>query len=207
MFNLYDAINDDFEFEGIKGHVDMSFDNILRLFHEIGSDDKTSGMKLSIALYLLTGHMFEKLDIPQRVQLYNFLMQNFVLKVKPVMQLPPIMGDSSDKEEQYYSLEEDADYIWASFKFYGIDLDLERGKLHWYKFRALLASLPDDSKFKQVINIRMWKPEKGDSKQRIKEMRELQVVYALGVTQEDVNVASMDFDERRQYEQTHDEMR
>ncbi len=52
-------------------------------------------------------------------------------------------------------LDWDADWlcIWADFRLYaGIDLD--RARLHWWRFMALFESLPKDSGIKRRISIR-----------------------------------------------------
>ena len=48
---------------------------------------------------------------------------------------------------------EDSEFIYASFMaVYGIDLcDVE---MHWWKFKALLLGLPEDSKYKQILTLR-----------------------------------------------------
>ena len=50
-------------------------------------------------------------------------------------------------------LQHDAPYIFAAFwQAYGVDLT--RSKMHWWKFRALLSALPDETKMSQIISIR-----------------------------------------------------
>ena len=53
---------------------------------------------------------------------------------------------------------EDSEFIYASFMaVYGIDLcDVE---MHWWKFKALLLGLPDNSKIKQIMSMRGWNPQ------------------------------------------------
>lgn len=49
----------------------------------------------------------------------------------------------------------DADYIYAAFmQGYGIDLMEE--DLHWHKFLALLAALPDDTALSKIIGYRQY---------------------------------------------------
>lgn len=51
------------------------------------------------------------------------------------------------------SFEQDADLIRAAFRqVYGIDLWRER--LHWLEFTALLAALPDGSRYADILGIR-----------------------------------------------------
>ena len=54
-----------------------------------------------------------------------------------------------------------------------------QGELHWRKFNALLSGLPEGTKLMEVIKIRKWKPQKGDSAEYKEEMRRLQKDYAL----------------------------
>jgi hypothetical protein len=64
----------------------------------------------------------------------------------------------SDSTEILLDYLEDSEYIYASFMaVYGIDLcEVE---LHWWKFKALLLGLPDDSKIKQIMSMRGYNPK------------------------------------------------
>ena len=87
---------------------------------------------------------------------------------------------SSDLEEAHFDIKQDADLIYASFKSeYGIDLIEEQGKLHWHKFQALLQGLSSESILQRVIQIRLWKPRKGDSPEYRQSMRKLQDYYRI----------------------------
>lgn len=70
-------------------------------------------------------------------------------------------------------------YIYASFRQIGINLFEEQGKLSWEEFQALLESLPDDTVLAKIIQIRTWKPSKGESTEEKARMKELQKKYAL----------------------------
>ena len=88
-------------------------------------------------------------------------------------------GDKAKKEnkpakksKQGYSFSVDSEVIYSDFsRFYNIDLTSEN--LHWWKFRALLAGLPNDSSFKERIYYRTCDlkglPQK--EKKRISEIR------------------------------------
>lgn len=82
-------------------------------------------------------------------------------------------------KERFYSLKHDAEYIYASFmQAYGIDLIEQQGKLHWFKFQALLSGLPKDTKFCEIVSIRQWKkPNKNDTE--AKQMAKLKDYYKL----------------------------
>ena len=62
---------------------------------------------------------------------------------------------------------------------YRIDLIEEIGRLHWKKFNALLVGLPEGTKFVEVLKIRSYEPQKGDSPEYIEKMRELQREFRL----------------------------
>ena len=61
--------------------------------------------------------------------------------------------------ERLIDYDEDGEYIYASFLAeYGIDL-LDIDYLHWWKFKALLLGLKDDSKMKQIMAMRAYKKD------------------------------------------------
>ncbi|MGT2657552.1 Gp15 family bacteriophage protein, partial [Streptococcus varani] len=70
--------------------------------------------------------------------------------------------------------------IYSSFmQAYGLDLIDAQNTLHWKKFNALLNGLPSDTKFAEVLKIRSYKPQKGDSKKYKESMKQLKKEYAL----------------------------
>ena len=76
----------------------------------------------------------------------------------------------------------DGEYIYASFlQDYGIDLIAAQGKLHWKKFIALFQGLSEQTKIKQVMQIRgreLPRPTKYNQEE-IKNLMELKAYYAL----------------------------
>ena len=76
------------------------------------------------------------------------------------------------------SYEHDAPYIYAAFLQCGIDLQKEP-ELHWWRFRAVLESLPDECKLMQIIRIRSIKID-GDMSRKEKEYyRKMKKLYAI----------------------------
>lgn len=57
------------------------------------------------------------------------------------------------KTKRAYSFSFDAAVIYSDFSRY-YNIDLTSAKLHWWKFRALLAGLPNESSFKERIYYR-----------------------------------------------------
>lgn len=88
-------------------------------------------------------------------------------------------GDEIKKDEfkpikrskRAYSFAVDSEAIYSDFsRFYNIDLTSDY--LHWWKFRALLAGLPNDSSFKERIYYRTCEL-KGLSKKEQKRIAEI----------------------------------
>ena len=76
-------------------------------------------------------------------------------------------GNGKGKNRQIYSYEFDDEYIYGAFyEQYGIDLIYE--KLHWWKFKALLKSLKDDTEF---VKIQGYRSYTGDDK-NMKELKD-----------------------------------
>ena len=63
-------------------------------------------------------------------------------------------GDVSGRDSRVFDFSCDAELILSSFlREYGIDLTREN--LHWWRFLALLRSLPSDSDFMRVVRLRL----------------------------------------------------
>ena len=78
------------------------------------------------------------------------------------------------EEDPPFSYEHDADYIYSAFmQAYG--LDLARHPLHWWQFRALFRSLPEDTQLVKIIGYRTAKVSK-EQRQHYEHMKR---VYAL----------------------------
>ena len=77
---------------------------------------------------------------------------------------------------------QDGPLIYAAFmQAYGIDLNDQRGKLHWWKFTALLQGLPSNTRLMEVVQIRtrpMPAPTKHNAKERA-ELARLKEEYKL----------------------------
>lgn len=81
--------------------------------------------------------------------------------------------------KQLYSYAHDYDAIYAAFvSAYGIDL-FDVPKLHWWRFRAMLAALPEDSQFMRIIGYRASRIEPGMSKEQRAHLTKMKRIYAL----------------------------
>lgn len=72
-----------------------------------------------------------------------------------------------------FDYDHDAGYVYASFK-QAYDIDLLKEDIHWWQFRALFDSLPEDTMLMKVIGYRTAKVPSGasaETRQRIEELR------------------------------------
>lgn len=78
---------------------------------------------------------------------------------------------------QAYDFERDSEYIFSAFlDSYGIDLTTEN--LHWWRFKALFKSLPEDCQMCKIMMYRTIDLKKVPKEQR-KFYREMKARYAL----------------------------
>jgi len=170
------------EIDGKEYHIDLSFDNVLRLIDMLNDDELDDITQIETGLYMLLG---VRLDYPidKKEHIFHEIFKQTIGKEIEENQPVDISGNPmpQKKEEQVYSIKHDAEYIFASFyQDYGIDLFEWQGKLHWEKFKALLSGLRSDTQFKEIIAIRTMElpTGKGTEKER-KKIRELKEIYKL----------------------------
>lgn len=185
--------------------LDLSFDNILKMFEMMRDDDIPEYIKPHFAIRMLiskslTGDTREEKAAAFNNDFENFSVEEMSEVFKSVFEEHISLSDVEDNHVEYdlagnpmkttasddtkqrapYDIRYDGDYIYSSFlQAYGIDLFDVQGELHWRKFNALLSGLPEGTKLMEVIKIRKWKPQKGDSSEYKEEMRRLQKDYAL----------------------------
>lgn len=185
--------------------LDLSFDTILKMFEMMRDEDIPEYVKPHFAIRMLISKSLEGETREEKAKAFNDAFENFSVEelskvFKSLFEEHISLADVKDNHVEYdlagnpmkttasnsgqekapYDIRFDGDYIYASFlQAYGIDLFDVQGKLHWKKFNALLSGLPEGTKFMEVIKIRKWKPQKGDSAEYKEEMRRLQKDYAL----------------------------
>ena len=179
---LNDALITSFIYEGKEYQIDLSFDKVLDAFDIQADGFLRDHEKAEICVALLTG---EDIKDEKSILIWNYIFTSFIkFENKQPLEYDlkgnPMPVAEEEEQEPTMSLEQDAEYIYASFKqAYDINLYKEHGKLHWHEFKALLDGLPSDTIMQRIINIRLWKPTKGDPVEYRENMRKLQKVYAL----------------------------
>lgn len=189
MLDLSRKLTDKLVIDDKEFPLDLSFDNILRLFEMWRDEDVPEFVKPHFGIRILTGETLEDFTVEEMSEVFNEVFEEHISlstvednHVEYDLAGNPMKTTASDKgqERAPYDIRFDGDYIYASFlQAYGIDLFDVQGKLHWKKFNALLSGLPEGTKFMEVVKIRKWKPQKGDSAEYKEEMRRLQKDYAL----------------------------
>lgn len=189
MFRLNSPLPHSIAVAGFSFDVDLAFDNVLDVL-DVLRGDGDDAQKLIAALALFIGPLPDWLIEPtDQYAVLQGIMQAYVIPAPPKPKTD-LNGDPMPEHEDdtppVVDYTQDAEYIWTGFvQAYGIDLTEQRGQLDWRKFQALLRDLPDDTKLKQIIRIRTWKPEKGTSGQARRQMRELQDEFALDEVDEE----------------------
>ncbi|MEN2467884.1 Gp15 family bacteriophage protein [Ornithinibacillus sp. JPR2-1] len=187
---LNDPLVTSFSYDDKDYTIDLAFDNVLDVFDVIADKSLREHEKAEICLALL---LDEPIKGEEAIDLWNYIYEEFInIKVEqPIMydiKGNPLPVQPEEEKEQFIDLEQDAEYIFASFKqAYGMNLYQEQGKLHWHEFQALLHGLPSDTIMKRIIEIRAWKPSKGDSAEHKKNMEDLQRRFALKESREEVD--------------------
>lgn len=202
MFSLARKLQNSIDFNGVTYELNLAFDNVLLVFDVLKDNAIDDLFKVAVVLDLLLTNGHELLD-EQMVELYTLIMETVILQGKKQEVKRDLAGNviaDNEEDKKLYSLEEDAQYIYASFLYdYQIDLIDQQGKMHWFKFNALLASLSDDTMFKRVIDIRQRKPNKHMSAEEKSNLMKLKQVYALKKSQEEIEFEAMDLAEKQAY--------
>lgn len=189
MLDLSRKLTDKLVIDDEEFPLNLSFDNVLRLFEMWRDEDVPEFVKPHFGIRILTGEILEDFTVEEMSEVFNEVFEEHIslstvednhieydLAGNPMK----TTASNSKQEQAPYDIRYDGDYIYASFlQAYGIDLFDVQGELHWKKFNALLSGLPEGTKFMEVIKIRKWKPQKGDSAEYKEEMRRLQKDYAL----------------------------
>lgn len=173
MINLTEYYDDDVIINGQKYTVNMNFDNILKIYEMLGDKDFSDEEQIIMGNIMLFGHEAATnfdMDLPTLEELFFDVFKAKIDKdgvKEPITDIagnpmPDTTTEEGGTEDKAMSFKQDADFIYASFmQDYGIDLMEEIGQMHWYKFRALLNGLTEDTKLMKVIEIRTMEVPKG----------------------------------------------
>ena len=179
---ISNRLPDKVELGGKIYNFNASFDNVINIIDLINDNDIDNTVKVDLSIEMIFGKEQCNVDFETKKQLFFFFFAEIVNQGKkdsvPLDLSGKPIPNYQDDVKKNYSLKHDADYIFSSFmQAYHINLFKEQGKMHWFEFQALLNGLPDDTKFKQITQIRSWKSD--DKQSYASKMRELQAIYQL----------------------------
>lgn len=185
MLNLRHEPDSIVEYQGITYELNMAYDIILSVIEVLGDEELTTAESLDVVLYLLTGEE-DGLDLTlnEKAELLKVIFTEQIGTTENEQYIrKDIAGNPMpmQKEKAHYSLIHDANFIYSSFmQAYNIDLIEQQGQLHWKKFKALMAGLPDDTMLRRIIDIRARDlPEGKHSEDQRKQLIKLKSIYAL----------------------------
>ena len=205
MLDISRKLDDKLVIDDKEYLLNLSFDNVLKMFEMLRDEDIPEHVKPHFAIRMLISQSLEGETREEKAKSFNEAFGGFSIEemskvFKSVFEEHISLSDVEDNHVEYdlagnpmkttanddtkqrapYDIRYDGDYIYSSFvQAYNMDLFDMQGTLHWRKFNALLSGLPEGTKLMEVIKIRKWKPQKGDSTEYKEEMRKLQKDYAL----------------------------
>lgn len=184
------GLNNEFEYQGVKYHINLMFDTVLSFYKLLDDDHFEDEEKVKIAFELFFDGIPNNADfaIEAFKQISNYLSSD-------PYEDEQVEDENSIVGPKYYSFEQDAEAIFASFyQQYHIDLINEKGKLHWDKFKALFAGLGPDTYFMRIVHIRQEDATKLEGQAQV-ELIQAQQHYALedDRSQEAVQAQMADF--------------
>lgn len=205
MLDLSRKLTDKLVIDDKEYALDLSFDTVLKMFEMMRDEDIPEYVKPHFAIRMLISKSLEGETREEKAKAFNDVFEDYSFEelskvFKSLFEEHISLADVKDNHVEYdlagnpmkttasddtkqkapYDIRYDGDYIYSSFlQAYGIDLFDVQGELHWKKFNALLSGLPEGTKFMEVVKIRKWKAQKGDSSEYKEEMRRLQKDYAL----------------------------
>lgn len=172
--------------------LDLSFDKVLKIFELWEDDEVPNHIKPHLSLKMLSSKAFEEhfkdMPIEEAYEIFEEIFDEHINLQSSSLQDVEydlagnvmITSPTGSPEQKLFNIRFDGEYIFASFmQAYSINLFKVHGELHWKEFNALLSGLPEGTKFVEVVRIRGYKPQKGDTDEYKRKMRKLQKDYAL----------------------------
>jgi hypothetical protein len=158
-------------------YIELPYDSVLKFYELLDDENFNDDEKAVLAYELFIGpfdfkHMNTCLD--QLKRLLNYISLNPYTDKENV-------GTTEEDDTRHFSFTEDAEAIFASFFFVGINLVEQRGKMSWDVFKAVLDNLPEESPFVRIVEIRKTNTAQLSPDQQ-PHMLQLQQKYALKAT-------------------------
>lgn len=192
MLSLTSKLPNVFIISGHELKVNLAFDNVLKFYELMESNDFSENEKLLLSFNIIFPEAeeveldsYERLEAIQKVIAYiNHNPYENISEESESMNNDELEGDEEEQTAASFSFIKDAALIYVSFmRDYKIDLIEQQGSLRWEKFNAMLNYLSDDTPFKQIIAIRN-KSLQGLEGTELSDTIELQDRYSLQTAEE-----------------------
>ena len=181
MFQLNKKLETEIEINEQIYEINMAFNNVLDFLEIIENPNLPDIEKIRFGLYQLLGEVPD-LNPMELFKVFDEIIVNFIQE-EQIEILSDLEGNPMPvkKEKPVQNLKLDAPYIFVSFmQAYGINLIEQQDKLDWRLFKIYLRELPDDSRMKQIIQIRTQKlPTGKHATQERERLNKLKRIYAL----------------------------
>ena len=181
MFEINKKLETEIDLNGTIYPLKLSFDRVMNVLELMKSSKLNDLQKVQFGLKHLLG-VVPDLTVEDLFRVFNGILEHFIRDEEREKEVD-LNGDPMPVRvmKPTYDLKKDAKLIYVSFKqAYGIDLLAEQGKLDWRLFKIYLHELPDETRFKQVVNIRTQKLPTGKGVQKERErVIKLKRLYAL----------------------------
>lgn len=168
---LIDDLPTSVEIDGVDYNISSNFRSYIRLELIMNDSDLTEVEKLYIILQMFYGD--QKINNLQKAVdaiLWMYRGGEEITKQEAADHIAP---------KPIYDFNYDADLIYAAFLTqYNIDLNSIE-YMHWWKFRALLKGLSEESKFSKVLFYRTVKITSDMTKEQKKFYREMKRIHGL----------------------------
>lgn len=171
---LYEKFPDSIAVDGVVYKLRLYFDRVLRYMDASLGEELTTEELADVGFEWLVA---SPKNVPLQVK-EQVLERIFSEIITP----PRRRLQNGKKPKKAVDFTVDAAEIYASFmRDYGIDLDKQRGKMHWCAFIALFQGLSEDTPIKSIMDIRVRDipaPDKHNAEE-IRRLTELKTLYAL----------------------------
>lgn len=183
MIRLYDVLPTAIEFDGVTYAYNPCFDNVLAAYDQLGNDKLVGLDKPAVFFAILEFRPMPAGTVQQFIGLIKAVSSQLQTSSEDAVEYD-VLGNPIEmppsKTERHFSFTQDAGYIYAAFRqAYGIDLFREQGRLHWLEFMTLFNGLPDNTVFRQIVELRAKDPGEIKDKKARAQLIEQQKQYAL----------------------------
>lgn len=196
-------------------HLDLEYSKVLRWYEMWKDESLSEDYRIFLSLVMILDCDWNK--PPKNYdELLEYVHQDDLIELSDIV-IHRIVGEQvasvtvkrdlkgniiEDEQKQFYDIEEDSGYIYASFLMdYNIDLieARENKSLHWDKFNHLLSGLSEGTRFKKVIEIRTMEIESDMPYERKEEIRKAKAAVALKSDRSSIEFEMMDLKQQREY--------